>query len=187
MTTDKVSGICLSWKTARLISWWSSWIPIMRPYDDNFHIVKWFLGISKESLFSFQSAIGSEIQSNVKHTVVILKIKMAALWRKLWHCQNVHRYRKHWYTPRHLNFGPKCNRTGDMGNTMVILAPCSKSIWRPPGVANFWDTSFFYCFIIIVTKASGTSLGHLYFTYECLGVGSHADDEYSRSGRTRVV
>ena len=45
----------------------------------------------------------------------------------------------------------------------------------------------FYCFIIIVTKTSCTSLDHFYFIYECLDVGSHTDDEYSRSGRTRVV
>ena len=32
----------------------------------------------KESLFSFQSAIGSELQSNVKHMAAILKSNMAA-------------------------------------------------------------------------------------------------------------
>ncbi len=40
---------------------------------------------------------------------------------------NIPRYRKHRY--RHLNVGPRCNRTGDMGKTMVILAPYWKSIW----------------------------------------------------------
>ena len=33
----------------------------------------------KESLFSFQSAIISEIQCNVKHMAAILKFNMAAL------------------------------------------------------------------------------------------------------------
>ena len=94
----------------------------------------------KESLFSFQSATGSEIQSNVTHMAAILKSNMAAPWRKFWHCQNVPRHRKHRY--RHLNFGPRFNRTGDMGKTMVILAPYWKSIWRPPEVANLLGLFF---------------------------------------------
>ena len=94
----------------------------------------------KESLFSFQSAIGNEVQSNVKHMAAILKSNMAAPGRKLWDCQNVPRHRKHRY--RHYNVGPRCNRTGDMGKTIVILAPYWKSIWRPPGVANFWGLFF---------------------------------------------
>ena len=36
-----------------------------------------------------------------------------------------------------------CIRTGDMGKTMVILAPYWNSIWRPPGVANFLGSIFF--------------------------------------------
>ena len=86
----------------------------------------------KKCLFSFQSATGTEIQSNVTH--------MAAPWRKFWHCQNVPRHRKHRYT--HLNFGPRCNWTEYMGKTMVILAPYWKSIWRPPEVANLWGLFF---------------------------------------------
>ncbi len=112
VTTDKVSDICLSWKIACLIMWRPSWIPRY-----------------KESLFSFQSATGSEIQRN-----------MTAPWRKFWHCQNVRRHRKHRY--RHLHCGPRCNRTGDMGKTMVIVAPYWKSIWRPPGFANLWGLFF---------------------------------------------
>ena len=46
VTTDKVSDICLSWKTACLIMWRPSCIPIWRPYDDNFHTVNIFLGIN---------------------------------------------------------------------------------------------------------------------------------------------
>ena len=65
---------------------------------------------NKEPLFSFQSAIGSEIQSNVKHKAATLKANMAAPWRKFWHCHNVPRHRKHRY--RHLHFGPRWNRTG---------------------------------------------------------------------------
>ena len=72
----------------------------------------------KESLFSFQSAIGNEVQSNVKHMAAILKSNMAAPGRKFWDCQNVPRHRKHRY--RHYNVGPRCNRTGDMGKIMVI-------------------------------------------------------------------
>ena len=94
----------------------------------------------KESLFSFQSATGSEIQSKVKHMAAILKSNKAAPWRKFWHCQNVPRHRKHRY--RHLNFGPRCNRIGYMGKTMVILAPYWNSIWQPPGFANFWGLFF---------------------------------------------
>ncbi len=56
-----------------------------------------------ESLYSFQSATGGEIQSNVKHMAAILKYNMAAPWRQFWHCQNVPRHRKHRHG--HLNFG----------------------------------------------------------------------------------
>ena len=136
VTTDKVSDICLSWKTACLIMWWPSSIPIWRPYDDNFQIVNIFLGVKSLYFPSKQSAIISEIQSNVKHLAAILKSNMAPSWRKFWHCQNVPRHWKHRY--RHLNCGPRCNRTGDMGKTMVILAPYWKSIWRP-----FWGSIFF--------------------------------------------
>ena len=94
----------------------------------------------EESLFYFQSATGSEIQSNIKHMAAILKSNMAAPWRKFWHCQNVRRHRKHMY--RHFNVGPRCNRIGYMGKTMVIVAPYWKSIWRPPGFANLWGLFF---------------------------------------------
>ena len=58
--------------------WRSSWFPIWRPYDDNVHIVKQ-IPRAKEPLFSFQSAIRNETQSNVKHMAAILKSNMAAL------------------------------------------------------------------------------------------------------------
>ena len=38
----------------------------------------------------------------------------------------------------HLHFGPRCNRTGDMGKPIAVLAPYWKSIWRQPGVASCW-------------------------------------------------
>ncbi len=51
----------------------------MAAIDDNFHMVNIFLDHDyKESLFSFQSATGSEIQRNVKHMAAILKSNMAA-------------------------------------------------------------------------------------------------------------
>ena len=46
----------------------------------------------------------------------------------------------------------------------------SGSRFNLPGY-HFRHTSLFYCFIIIVTKASCTSLDHFYFVYECLGMG----------------
>ena len=45
-------------------------------------------------------------------------------------------------------------------------------------------------YVIIMTEACCTSLDHFYFIDEYLGAGSYigpTDDEYSRSGRTRVV
>ena len=51
---------------------------IWRPYYDNFHMSDFnHFPRYRELLFSFQSAIGSEVQ-NVKHMAAILKSNMAA-------------------------------------------------------------------------------------------------------------
>ena len=72
----------------------------------------------KESLFSFQSLTGSEIQSNVKHMAAILKSNMAAPWRKFLHCQNVPRHRKH------------------IDTWMLILGAIEQEIWAK--LWSFW-------------------------------------------------
>ena len=79
VTTDKVSDICISWKTACLIMWrhlefrYGGHRPMMTISTCGKHFPRY-----KESVFSFQSATGSEIQSNVKHMAAILEINMAA-------------------------------------------------------------------------------------------------------------
>ena len=124
---------CMSNNVVAILN--SDMVAIWWQFPDSKHFPR-----CKESLFSFQSAIISEIQSNVKHFAAILKSNMAASWRKFWHCQNVPRHRKHRY--RHLNCGPRCNRTGYIGKTMVILAPYLKSNMAATRGANFGGLFF---------------------------------------------
>ena len=144
VTTDKVSNICLSWKTACLIMSQPSWIPIWRPYDDNFHIVNMFRGINS---FYFPSKVQLDVTNKIMENIWWPSWNpIRRPWRKFWHSQNVPRVRKHRY--RHLNVGPMCNISGDIGKTRVFLAPCLKSIWRPPGVAHLWGLFCYELYII---------------------------------------
>ena len=47
----------------------------------------------------------------------------------------------------------------------------SGSRFNSPIISDIPGTSLFYCFIIIVTKASCTYFDHFYLIYECLDVG----------------
>ena len=55
-------------------------------------------------------------------------------------------------------------------NRLFVRLIFSGSRFNLPIISDIGPTSLFYCFIIIVTKASCTSLDHFYFVYECLQV-----------------